>query len=836
MFKNINKTRTFVPANDNYSSLYIIIGDQPSRNELIHRKPFLGDTSKLLWDILGQLGIVRSDCLLLNVIMDADKPLKQYINLDKKPRLSEEGVAYINQLRNSLSKLRPKVIFALGEVALYALTELTGITKYRGSPLSLIGTDIPVMPTYHPKHIEQYSDQWQNRFLVFKDFKRGIAIKALQKAANDVELIIRPSKKSAMDFLKYCKSEGLKGERIAHDIETIHYATPDTTISCFSMAVNNVSMCINFMDAQGLSFTKTTETMLLELYQHILEDNCILKVTQGGWYDYFVLWYCYGIIPQGPLWDTMIAQRLNWSGFKRGLDIITSLYTPFQYYKAEGKKFFDTGSDWSNFFTYAAMDSMATLLAMKNMLSDLDALDNKPIFEAQCALIKPLLSAQRSGLNCNIKRMRQLAEYHKEQEQIYLKKLHDFAGIELNPHSNKQLIEFYALKQTKLYKGKTGKGFSFDKTALKRMRRNGTRGIDFIQNCRKHRKIYSNYLKESIVSPNGKIIFTMSPAGTIWARFSSVTSPLGTGMNMQNWPKNLREILIPDTPNHGFISIDFSQAENRIVAYLGKCEEMIAEFERVGGDVHTQSAYILVNNIAPNIVNTVNVKKDVCPLSIVGKSWRDVAKQMNHGFNYGWSVKGFALENDMKETAAKQIQTIYFRHNPGVVNVYQKGVINQLTNGRKLTNLLGRTWYCRKKLETKTFRDGFAFNPQSTVGDKINRDAIIFNYNDYDSRKALQLKLQIHDEVVFQFKIPKDIDEWTSLCHQLKRITDQMETPLQTPEGRSFVIPANVSLSKTLTVKKHGIEFNDHFNEGLNPEHLKQAWELVCQKENVQTI
>lgn len=812
MTNNILRKRAFVPDDGNRNAKIVIVGEQPGRDEIIARRPFIGPSGDLLMSMLNQLGITRSDCYITNTIPDAEKAIGSYMKLGRsKAYLSADARKYVIHLREKIADINPDIVFALGNFALYALTEKFGITKWRGSPLKMMGTDINVMPTYHPSYtLDPAKKAWHNRFLIYEDFKRGLTIQTLLMQQANAEIIINPKTKQVFEFFAYVNDLGHRGEMVCHDIETIYYDTPDIAVSCFSVGVQNSAMCISFMNSQKLIFTPETEHNILTEYGKIIEDNKIVKLTQGGWYDYSVLYKLYEMTPRGELHDTMIMQRIAWPGFSRGLDMICSKDSPFAWYKGTLKEFNAKGANWNDFFRYSALDALAPLFAFPNLYTELQLRKNVDTYNRQRRLIEPLHHVQRDGFNVNHACMLDMIEEERTKKQEAINDFNTLTGGNISPDSSQQLTKYFLGKGVRIYRDRQTKRPTFDKVALSRMSRNKVAEADAIVCIRKSSKIISTYLKTKLIGPNGRITCQLDPAGTQWSRLSSKSDPTGSGMNLQNWPYELRAIIVPDE-NHFFAFQDLSQAENLLVAGLGNCLEMLEEFERPGGDVHSLTAKMIY------FVLFGEQLEDPAAESPYGAgntkySWRKIGKFANHGFNYGWGYKNFALKYQLPEKLAKRIREIYYSTYPGVPDKYQKDVRNELHNTRTLVNLFGRHWYYRGMLDDDGYKKGYAFKPQSTVGDLINEWGLLYWFHDKYVRDILTVKLQIHDELVYQIRIPKTDADWKDIHGALHAMAASMSKPLTMPTGRKIVIPTDTVIGTSLNAAKHGAKLSRDFS------------------------
>src|SRR6266404_3479589 len=108
----------------------------------------------------------------------------------------------ITQLQRDISTIQPEFILALGGTALWALTGLQGITKWRGSILRVengpVGNfGIKIIPTFHSADILR---EWTHRFVAVRDMKRALYEREFEEVREKPRhYIIRPSYSEAME-------------------------------------------------------------------------------------------------------------------------------------------------------------------------------------------------------------------------------------------------------------------------------------------------------------------------------------------------------------------------------------------------------------------------------------------------------------------------------------------------------------------------------------------------------------------------------------------------------------------------------------------------------------
>lgn len=139
----LSETRTSVVFGVGSSDAELMfVGEAPGRNEDLQGAPFVGAAGQLLDRLLGEIGIVRDEVYIANVLK-----CRPPGNRDPLPDEIESCKDY---LRSQLEIIDPRVVVTLGNFAtkLMLRTE-TGITKLRGHAYPWWRNKI-LIPTYHP--------------------------------------------------------------------------------------------------------------------------------------------------------------------------------------------------------------------------------------------------------------------------------------------------------------------------------------------------------------------------------------------------------------------------------------------------------------------------------------------------------------------------------------------------------------------------------------------------------------------------------------------------------------------------------------------------------------
>ena len=133
----------------NIDAELMFVGEAPGADEDERGEPFVGAAGQLLTKIISATGLSRADVYIANILKcRPDTPGQAYGN--RKPTPVEMATC-IPYLHEQIDLIRPKVIVALGGVALEGLLNKSGIMKLRGQWQEYRGT--PLMPTYHPAYL-----------------------------------------------------------------------------------------------------------------------------------------------------------------------------------------------------------------------------------------------------------------------------------------------------------------------------------------------------------------------------------------------------------------------------------------------------------------------------------------------------------------------------------------------------------------------------------------------------------------------------------------------------------------------------------------------------------
>lgn len=340
----------------------MFIGEAPGKDEEEKGRPFIGTSGQLLTSYLGRRRLSRDEVFLTNLCKY--RPSK---NDFKNLLQTEELTSGLEELKQEILTFNPTVIVALGNWPLYYLTGKcgtknnkpiagTGIMSYRGSvlPNTLIPGGPKVLATFHPAFIVRAQGfGWHPVF----DTDIGRA----REHSHFPELGY-PEYTSYINPDQGVLSE-LVDEMIQSPIVSIDIETFGSTLACVGFTSSEKwGLCLTYEANYAWEVSRY-------LLQHPVEKMFQFGAFDVNWLKNLYKWETAGY-GGSKGWDTFIAAASLMPEFPRGLDFLTSIYTPFPYYKTERKDWKETG-DLNTLWEYNIKDVIATLMIGKAQMQEL---------------------------------------------------------------------------------------------------------------------------------------------------------------------------------------------------------------------------------------------------------------------------------------------------------------------------------------------------------------------------------------------------------------------------------------------------------------------------------
>jgi uracil-DNA glycosylase family 4 len=128
----------------------MFVGEAPGADEDLRGEPFVGRAGELLTRIIETMGFTRSAVYIANVLKcRPDMPKGSSGN---RPPTTEEMQTCLPYLRAQIEIIQPKVMVALGGIAMRGLFGTSEPMKSLRGRWHSFG-DIPVMATFHPSYL-----------------------------------------------------------------------------------------------------------------------------------------------------------------------------------------------------------------------------------------------------------------------------------------------------------------------------------------------------------------------------------------------------------------------------------------------------------------------------------------------------------------------------------------------------------------------------------------------------------------------------------------------------------------------------------------------------------
>ena len=682
------------PINIDYQLL--VIGQAPGATEVLTKTPFTGPAGKMLWRIMFEGGIDKSKVFVSNICCCAPPE-------DREPSLKEIGLCH-SRLVAEINICKPKLILALGEVAVRTLTGRTGIQSQRGQFFPLLSKynyECQVFCALHPSFIMRQR-QWID--IGVKDIKKvrefllnGTITKPLEPT-----FVIDPPASELAEML----------EKMTPHITSIDIETPGQ-LDVLTAKVIGIAFCCNEDFAVGLNFTtEGPRSEQWEIMKKFLEDKSARKCAQNGQFDLAVL-ETNGVIVKGLVWDTLLAEHTMNSDLPGNLDALRSRYTDILPYKPIKKDMKQIGS-WTaeRRASYNCWDVVTThkvRLAQELLMGE----EQKKVLETiEVPLIYVCNYMQRKGILVDKRKMGALCskiipEIKRMEEQY-------FDPIHLNPRSPLQVKKYLNIDAT-------------GEDELNTLIRRGHPQKEFMETLLEYRgldktlKTYLLGVNERLIK--GRIHAQPRIAGTGTGRLS-YQNP-----NLQNVPALLRNIYIPDSEDCSFLEADYSQLELRVIGLLAPEPTMIQEFAE-GKRIH-----------------------DIMGKLVYQKEWADMtptehvrAKAVVFGTVYGRSARSIAIEFGVPIKEAERWQMICVNKYPGI-REYTKHQTENFYKTHRTSTPFGRVRFLQTVLQS------YNTPIQSSASDVMLTSLIELFKKNFD------LRITVHDSVIIhtEDKLKKEV-------------------------------------------------------------------------------
>jgi uracil-DNA glycosylase family 4 len=724
------------------------VGEAPGEDEGVSLKPFQGGSGRVLNAQFIHAGIERKKIFLTNVVKC--RPTARGANgkiVNRTPTETEIRCCAPFLLKE-LNTVKPNVILTLGNIAHQTITGTKkGILQVRSVPTEGPKRRGPegtgperykVVGTFHPAGIMRQQHLWPAA--VF-DLARAKA----ESAYEDIRR--RPWKytiHAQLDQVGEYLERRIRTPRVGglryygHDLETTGLDPKVDAFRCIGIAA----------DADEIfCFDMTPDVKAFVAKLHA--DPDLLTVGQNSEAFDIPFQEAKGFTFNGPTFDTMIGWHLLNSALPKDLGFIGASVTDEKYWKDDSM--YKSGEDALQIG--CCKDVHATVRGFEDEYKEMEQLGQTALYFNQIMPLQPVLRHMRQrGVK---KDQQRAAGWHiilnRKADEYEIKLKRGLGDASFNVDSPKQLKHLLYDQMGLPVQYVTDRQFgmrpSVDADALDALALIMDQSTDpsmkalspifkLVRSIRTLRKWDSTF----VCCPQDENYFVHSTFGSAKAATGRLNS---MGPNLQNWPNEVREIIVPDTPDHVIISRDWSGIEWRIAMTLAGDETGLDAIIR-GRDPHSDAWSKAFQKAYEEVT----------------KRERFEAKAINYGLLYGRSNKSVSegragqpdtyipLDRvDLYVANLKRELKQYFEFRDSIKSYVLKNHYYPTAWGRR------RWWFTNQQLP-----EAFNFPMQGNAAHMMYIALILL---EAQLPKGATLRMSVHDEcVVMAHKdVAKQADE-----------------------------------------------------------------------------
>lgn len=721
----------------------MIVGEAPGFEEEIAGVPFVGPSGICLWLMLKEARIDKDDCYITNVCKyrPPNNEMSAWLT-DKKTSVKKLGfmpfydkfshplvLEGYEELVQEIKDVQPKLIIALGNTALFALSGKWGITNWRGSQMVSLVQGIPFVPTVHPAAILR---NWASRPNVIVDLKRAVRWMKSGFTAPHYEFNTHPTLLDVADFIVEAEETG---GPIAADIETAK-----GKIVCVGLATSaRQAICIPMYNEAGVYWHNDDLQYILSKLKCLSESPKSIWVGQNWNYDaqYFDEDFGWTVMAKH---DTYIAQSVLWPGSERGLGYLSSMYCDHHVYWKEDAKDWGKIANFESFFRYNCMDVCRTWEIAQAQQKALLQQGLVGQFEERMRYSEYVYRMMRRGVNRDPVRTAKMVSEVDEAIQEKELAIAQAAGKPVNFKSPKQVSDLLYRQMGLKAVGKTtakGAASTNDESLQKLVEKNPNAGSVClpILEARSLAAVKANFLNAEL-DPDGKFRSSWMATGTETFRLTSGGNAFHRGGPLQNVTDgkhtssgrslpNLRTTIVPDG-GHTLFNCDLERADLQVVAWEANDADL-KQMLRERVDVHTENAKALFG------------------VTEVTDQQRHMGKKFVHLTDYGGGSRTCAIGCHITVHQSDLLQRRWFEIHPGI-KAWHGRTAAYLVGTRTVTNQFGyrRVYFDRVE---GILPEALAWVPQSTVSILISLMQMAIE----DALPKVEIIMQGHDSIVGQY-------------------------------------------------------------------------------------
>ena len=353
-----------------------IICDYPSPADRSAGFPLSDHSSQLFWRIASDKGILKNSCFIDTVLQRTLPAKPELLKVAMKALLykgkrcpgpgwekekdfwiSPELLEQRKRILQTLELVRPRIVIAMGDLALWALTTNIGILKWRGSRIALPQHPFQVVPCL-PSRGLQKDITLSNYFQI--DLGRAKNIFEGKQLPRNYRFEVAPSAEQACQRLDALLQQSSEQENslIAADIETrgghitcLGLAWSPEEAICFPLITTN--------DEKTFFYTEEEEAEILYRCAKLFTQPSVSTIGQNFLYDAQYMYRHWGFVPTNVV-DTMIGNHSIFAPLRKNLGFLSSMYAQDHVYWKDDIDDWDPALGERQYWEYNCRDNCVT--------------------------------------------------------------------------------------------------------------------------------------------------------------------------------------------------------------------------------------------------------------------------------------------------------------------------------------------------------------------------------------------------------------------------------------------------------------------------------------------
>lgn len=465
---------------------------------------------------------------------------------------------------------------------------------------------------------------------------------------------------------------------LGYDTETYH--SVDRSIPAFNPADGAKMRLAQFHTPTGHSYVfdlwKTGGDFL-----HKLFPNNFLCVIQNAKFELKYLQHQFGIYKFGPIFDTLLAERVIAKGqLKRRADLgsLAKRRLGIHIPKDINHNVWYSEELPRDAMQYAATDASVVLPIWQIQRDMLLAQGQMRVAELEFDTVPALSWMENNGLYLNADKWNAVYEATEQRIDEIRKRLWKLLGRQNTLFEDIPTIKLTSIPQVLKAMQDAGIDVPVDKEGKVSISKNNLKGLL----DREEVKLYSEFvgLQKQLSSFGKNWLNHRNPfTGRVHASINQMGAETGRlaaskPAVMQIKKDDLYRNAFEPTEGWVFVDTDYSQCELRILAELCRDPNLLAAFDN-DYDLHQYSA---------SLINKCDMK-DVTPKQ------RGIAKNLNFGIVYGIGVEKFATQAEITHEDAKKIMEYYLTGAYPGLGIFLEEQGSQVLRTYEAKTQLGRT-------------------------------------------------------------------------------------------------------------------------------------------------